>query len=230
MRTGLAVALLALAGGGPLQSRGKSREIPSFAGATSWLNSPPLTPDGLRGKVVLVDFWTFTCTNWLRTLPYVRGWAARYENHGLVVVGVHTPEFSIEKDLGEVRRSAMDFGIGYAVAVDNDHAVWRALENDYWPALYLFDARGNLRHRQFGEGGYEGTEQIVQQLLKETGDRDVPQGLTTVEVRALEQPADEVLSGRRRRTSGAIARSGSRLLAAPRVTRTEPGGSRRSLH
>jgi thiol-disulfide isomerase/thioredoxin len=133
-------------------------EFPSLGGATAWLNSPPLTPEALRGKVVLVDIWTYTCINWLRTLPYVRAWAAKYKDQGLVVIGVHAPEFELEKDLENVRRAVKDMGIVYPVAVDSDHAVWRAFHNEYWPALYLVDAKGGIRYHQFGEGEYERTE------------------------------------------------------------------------
>jgi thiol-disulfide isomerase/thioredoxin len=140
-------------------------EIPSLAGATTWLNSPPLSPESLRGKVVLIDIWTYTCINWLRTLPYVRGWATKYKSHGLVVIGVHSPEFPFEKDVGNVRRSAKEMRVDYPIAVDSDHGVWRAFNNQYWPALYLIDAKGRIRFHQFGEGEYERTERVIQQLL-----------------------------------------------------------------
>jgi thiol-disulfide isomerase/thioredoxin len=129
-------------------------EFPSLSGVTAWLNSPPLTPEGFRGKVVLVDIWTYTCINWLRTLPYVRAWAAKYKDQGLVVIGVHSPEFPFEKDLENVRRSAKAMMVDYPIAVDSDHAVWRAFNNEYWPALYLIDAKGKIRYHQFGEGEY----------------------------------------------------------------------------
>ena len=123
-------------------------ELPSLDGATTWLNSPPLTPAGLRGKVVLVQFWTYTCINWLRTLPYVRAWAEKYKDQGLVVIGVHTPEFEFEQDLDNVRRSVKDMGVDYPIAVDNDYAIWRAFDNNYWPALYFVDAKGRIRYHQ----------------------------------------------------------------------------------
>src|SRR5713101_8733800 len=129
--------------------------LPSFDGATEWLNSPPLAPGGLRGSVVLVQFWTYTCINWLRTLPYVRGWAEKYKDQGLVVIGVHAPEFAFEKDLNNVRRAVKDVRIDYPIAVDNDHVIWRAFDNQYWPALYFIDAQGRVRHHHFGEGAYE---------------------------------------------------------------------------
>jgi thiol-disulfide isomerase/thioredoxin len=117
--------------------------LPSLAGATQWLNSPPLTPAALRGKVILVDFWTYTCINWLRTLPYLRAWADKYKDQGMVVLGVHTPEFDVEHDLDNVRRAVKDLRVHYPVAVDNDYAIWSAFDNHYWPALYLVDAQGH---------------------------------------------------------------------------------------
>ncbi len=143
--------------------------LPSLAGATTWLNSPPLTPADLRGKVVLLDVWTYTCINWLRTLPYVRAWADKYKDHGLVVIGVHSPEFPFEHDVANVRRAAAEMRVAYPVAIDNDFAIWNALNNQYWPALYVVDAQGRIRHHQFGEGGYEQSERIIQQLLLEAG-------------------------------------------------------------
>ena len=139
--------------------------LASFDGATGWLNSEPLTPEGLRGKVVLVDFWTYTCINWLRTLGYVRAWADKYEDQGLVVVGVHTPEFPFEKDVENVRWAVADMDVRYPVALDPDFAVWRAFDNNYWPAVYIADAEGRVRHHHFGEGGYDEQERVVQQLL-----------------------------------------------------------------
>ena len=190
-------ALIAAAAGVALQTskKGALAGFPPLSGATEWLNSPPLTPEGLRGKVVLVDFWTFTCVNWMRTLPYLRAWDARYRDKGLVIIGVHTPEFGIEKDVGDVRRSAKELGVGFPIAIDNDYGVWNAFDNHYWPALYVFDATGHLRHRQFGEGGYEHAEQIVQQLLEEAGARDLDRRLSTLEVRGLEEPADVLALG-----------------------------------
>ncbi len=118
-------------------------EMAALNGATGWLNSPPLTTDGLRGKVVLVDFWTYTCINWLRTEPYVRAWAEKYKDQGLVVIGVHTPEFAFEHDAGNVRRAVKDMRIDYPVAIDSDYAIWNAFKNEYWPALYFVDAQGS---------------------------------------------------------------------------------------
>jgi thiol-disulfide isomerase/thioredoxin len=164
--------------------------LPSLAGATQWLNSPPLTPAALRGKVVLVQFWTYTCINWLRTLPYLRAWAERYQQHGLVVLGVHTPEFDFEHDLDNVRRAVKDLRVQYPVAVDNDYAIWSAFDNHYWPALYLVDAQGRIRHHRFGEGGYEESEMILQQLLAEAGSAAIGQQLVSANATGVEAAAD----------------------------------------
>ncbi len=166
-------------------------ELPSLGGATTWLNSTPLTPAGLRGKVVLVDFWTYTCVNWLRTFPYVRAWAEKYKDQGLVVIGVHTPEFGFEHNLDNVRRESSDFKVDYPIAVDNDYAIWGAFNNNYWPALYFIDAQGHIRHHQFGEGNYDQSERVIQQLLTETGRSDIGDQLVTVDPRGLEVAADE---------------------------------------
>jgi thiol-disulfide isomerase/thioredoxin len=139
--------------------------LPSLSGATAWLNSGPLDPAGLRGRVVLVDFWTLTCINWLRTEPYVRAWSRAYRDDGLVVIGVHTPEFSFEHDVDLVRQATQERGIDYPVAVDNDYAVWRAFDNHYWPALYFVDREGLIRDTHFGEGRYGRSEREIQRLL-----------------------------------------------------------------
>jgi thiol-disulfide isomerase/thioredoxin len=139
--------------------------LPGFDGATGWLNSEPLTAEGLRGKVVLVDFWTYTCINWLRTLGYVRAWWVKYADQGLVVVGVHTPEFPFEHEVDNVREAAKEMRVEYPVALDPNYAVWRAFDNDYWPAVYIADAEGRIRHHHFGEGGYEECERVVQRLV-----------------------------------------------------------------
>ena len=165
-------------------------DMPAFGGATGWLNSPPLTPAGLRGKVVLAGFWTYTCINWLRQLPYVRAWAAKYAGHGLVVIGVHTPEFAFEQHPDNVGRATKDMGIAYPVALDNDYALWGAFANHYWPALYFVDAGGHIRHHHFGEGGYQQSEMIVQQLLAEAGSGDIDPELVSVDARGIEAPAD----------------------------------------
>jgi thiol-disulfide isomerase/thioredoxin len=144
-------------------------KLPSLGSATEWLNSQALTPADLRGKVVLIDFWTYSCINWMRSLPYVRAWAEKYKDQGLVVIGVHAPEFAFEQNVHDVRRAAKDMRIDYPIAIDNDHAIWRAFKNEYWPALYFVDAQGHIRHRQFGEGEYEQSEMIIQRLLAEAG-------------------------------------------------------------
>jgi thiol-disulfide isomerase/thioredoxin len=143
--------------------------VRSLEGADGWINSAPLTADGLRGKVVLVDFWTYSCINCLRTLPYVKAWAKKYGAAGLVVVGVHTPEFEFEQQAANVRRAVDELGIAYPVALDSRYAIWRAFGNRGWPALYFIDAQGRLRHRQYGEGNYASAERLIQQLLKEAG-------------------------------------------------------------
>jgi hypothetical protein len=165
-------------------------ELPSFGGATGWLNSPPGTVAGLRGKVVLVNFCTYTCVNWLRQLPYVRAWAAKYSGQGLVVVGVHTPEFGFEHNPDNIRRALQDVRVGYPVAIDNDYAVWTAFDNHYWPALYFADTQGRIRHHHFGEGEYQQSEMIIQQLLAEAGSADVGHDLVSVDARGVEAPAD----------------------------------------
>jgi thiol-disulfide isomerase/thioredoxin len=169
--TQLGVSALAFAQSGRTAPGGLPVEgkMPSFGGATGWINASPLMSADLRGKVVLVEFWTYTCINWLRTHPYVRAWAKKYEDQGLVVIGVHTPEFPFEKDLDNVRRAVQDMSIGYPVAVDSDYAIWRAFRNQYWPAFYFVDAEGRIRHHQFGEGQYELSENILQRLLAEAG-------------------------------------------------------------
>ena len=174
-------------GPAPLSDEG---HLPGFDGATGWLNSPPLTAIDLSGKVVLVDFWTYTCINWLRTLAHVRAWAAKYENLGLVVVGVHTPEFPFEHDVDNVRQAATDMRVEYPIALDNDYAVWRAFSNRYWPAVYIADAQGRIRHHQFGEGGYQECERVVQELLREAGRDGVGDDLVSVAPDGLEAQAD----------------------------------------
>jgi thiol-disulfide isomerase/thioredoxin len=165
-------------------------QLPSLAGATGWLNSPPLTAAGLRGKVVLINFWTYTCINWLRTLPYVRAWAEKYKDHGLIVIGVHTPEFDVEHDLDNVRQAAKDLQVNYPVAIDNDYAIWDAFGNRYWPALYFVDAQGQIRHHRFGEGDYKQSEATIQRLLTEAGISDIGHDLVSVDARGVEAAAD----------------------------------------
>jgi thiol-disulfide isomerase/thioredoxin len=164
--------------------------LPGFDGAAGWLNSAPLAAEDLRGKVVLVDFWTYTCINWLRTLGYMRAWADKYAGQGLVVVGVHTPEFPFERDLDNVRQAVKDMAVEYPVALDSDYAIWRAFGNRYWPAVYIADAEGRIRHHQFGEGGYEGCERVVQQLLRDAGRDGVGDDLVSVADDGFEAQAD----------------------------------------
>jgi thiol-disulfide isomerase/thioredoxin len=165
-------------------------ELPSLAGATLWLNSQPLTPAALRGKVVLVDFSTYTCINWLRTLPHVRAWAEKYKDQGLVVINVQTPEFEFEKNIDNVRLASKQMGVVYPTAVDNDYAIWNAFDNHYWPALYIVDAKGRIRHHQFGEGDYERSEAIIKQLLAEAGQKSIGPDLAPVHESGAEVGAD----------------------------------------
>lgn len=169
---------------------------PPLDGATQWLNSKPLGEQDLRGKVVLVDFWTYSCINCLRTLPYVKAWAEKYRDQGLVVIGVHAPEFAFERDIGNVSKAMKDLGISYPVAVDNQYAIWRAFRNQYWPAHYFIDATGRIRHHHFGEGGYAESERVIQQLLKEAGSTRSAMGLTQVDAGGVQLAAsmDEVAS------------------------------------
>ncbi|KDP93192.1 cytochrome C biogenesis protein [Brevundimonas sp. EAKA] len=164
-------------------------QLPAFTGATTWINSPPLTPQQLRGKVVVVDFWTYSCINCLRALPYVRAWAEKYKDQGLVVIGVHTPEFAFEKSEANVRDAVRRLGVDYPVAMDNDFAIWRAFKNQYWPAHYFIDAQGRIRHHHFGEGDYEGSERVIQQLLKEAGAADVAADVVQIQAQGAEAAA-----------------------------------------
>jgi thiol-disulfide isomerase/thioredoxin len=159
--------------------------LPGFDGADGWLNSPPLGADELRGKVVLVDFWTYTCINWLRTLGYVRAWWEKYTEHGLVVVGVHTPEFPFERDVDNVRAAVEEMNVRYPVALDPDYAVWEAFANHYWPAVYIADREGQIQYHHFGEGAYDECEEAIQQLLGGIGD-----GLVSVALEGFEVQAD----------------------------------------
>jgi thiol-disulfide isomerase/thioredoxin len=163
--------------------------LPGLDGATGWLNSPPLTPEELRGKVVLVDFWTYTCINWLRTLGYIRAWHEKYKDQGLVVIGVHTPEFPFERDVDNVREAVADMNVEYPVALDPDYEVWEAFANRYWPAVYIADVEGRIRHHHFGEGGYEECERVVQRLLRDGGET-VGEDLVSVVPDGLEAQAD----------------------------------------
>ena len=165
-------------------------DLPSFTGATGWLNSEPLTPEGLRGRVVLVDFWTYTCVNWLRTLPYVRAWDAKYAAQGLTTIGVHTPEFDFEHDVDNIMAQARALDVPYPIAVDSDYGVWQAFANHYWPAVYIADVQGRIRYHHFGEGEYAMQEMVIQQLLHEAGAANVDLDLVSVDPVGLEVAAD----------------------------------------
>ena len=185
----LLTSLLAL--GIPLNAPAEdSRVFQRMNGATGWLNTPPLGAAELRGKVVLVDFWTYSCINWLRTAPYVRAWAEKYKDQGLVVVGVHTPEFEFEKNVDNVRRAVREMHITYPVAIDSDYAVWRAFSNNAWPAIYLIDAQGRVRYRHLGEEEYPQTERMIQQLLAEAGNPATARDLVMPEGRGAEAAPD----------------------------------------
>jgi cytochrome c biogenesis protein CcdA/thiol-disulfide isomerase/thioredoxin len=171
-------------------------ELPSLSGATQWFNTAPLTPESLRGKVVLVDFWTYSCINCIRSLPYVNAWAQKYRDHGLVVIGVHSPEFAFEKDPANVAKAIKDFGITYPVAVDSNYAIWQAFNNEYWPAHYFIDAHGQIRAHHFGEGDYVGSEDMIRRLLTDAGYKNLPGGYV--------QPG---ASGAEAASSGAVDRS-----------------------
>ncbi len=195
-------------------------EMPPLTGAVAWLNSPPLTTEGLRGKVVLVDFWTYSCINCLRSIPYVRAWAEKYKDQGLVVIGVHAPEFAFEQKIDNVKKAVADLGIGYPVAIDNDYAIWRAFGNQYWPAHYFIDAQGRIRHHHFGEGEYDESERVIQQLLAEAGKSSVSDRLVAVQAnRARKPPPIWPMRNRRKPISGSPGRRISSPPAVPSATR-----------
>lgn len=209
--------------------------LPSLAGATEWLNSPPLTVQSLRGKVVLIDFWTYSCINCLRSLPYVKRWYDTYRDHGLVVIGVHAPEFAFERDPDNVRRAVAELGIGYPVAIDDGYAIWRGFDNQYWPAHYFIDASGRIRGHHFGEGDYAGSEQVIRELLTQAGNEHLPPPVTASDAAPLpahgvEAAADpdqdlsgETYIGYRRAqgfsSPGGLARDRARSYAGPPVLR-----------
>ncbi len=174
----------------PFWQVGGQSELGSLARADEWLKSAPLAAPDLRGKVVLIDFWTYTCINWLRTAPYVRAWAEKYKDQGLVVIGVHAPEFAFEKNPNNVRWAVKEMRLDYPVAVDNEHIIWRAFKNQYWPALYFIDAQGRVRHHHFGEGSYEQSEMIIQRLLAEAGTDGIDREPVSVDARGIEAAAD----------------------------------------
>jgi len=174
------------AGGPPVEG-----DFPSLAGAVSWLNSAPLMPESLRGKVVLIDFWTYSCINCLRALPYITGWYERYKDHGLVVLGIHAPEFAFEKNENNVKRAVRDLEIKYPVALDNNYAIWQSFNNQYWPAHYFIDAKGHIRGHHFGEGDYDESETLIRQLLSEAGAHDLPPAVSDVQKEGIQASADE---------------------------------------
>ena len=185
--TGNAMVRTAVDAPAPLPVEG---QLPSLDGAVQWLNSPPLTAQALRGKVVLIDFWTYSCINCLRTLPYVKAWAQKYRDQGLVVIGVHAPEFAFERDIGNVKKAVHDLGVDYPVAIDNNYAIWRGFNNQYWPAHYFIDAQGRVRYHHFGEGNYAESERVIQQLLREAGAKQVAGGIADVQANGIQQAAD----------------------------------------
>lgn len=202
---------------------------PSLNGAVQWLNGPPLTTEELRGKVVLVDFWTYSCINCIRTVPYVRAWAEKYKDQGLVVIGVHAPEFAFEKKIDNVRKAIEDFKIGYPVAIDNDYKIWRAFENSYWPAQYLIDAKGQIRYHHFGEGNYRQTEQAIQDLLREAGNQMATTQPVTPETKGAEASPDlkNIRSGESylgyKRAVGFVSPGGLRADTANAYSVSQPG-------
>ena len=217
---------------------GKGRgEMASLETATAWLNSAPLTAAGLRGKVVLVSFWTYSCINWLRSQPYLRAWAEKYRERGLVVIGAHSPEFGFEKDLDNVRRAAQALRVSYPIAVDSNHTIWDAFKNQYWPAIYFIDAKGRIRHHQFGEGQYDRSEKAIQQLLVAAGYQGVGAELISVTGSGLEAAADwsslrspESYLGSRRRENVGEGKlnhwtlSGDWAVGSEAITLHSPGG------
>lgn len=212
-------------------------ELTSLDTATAWLNSAPLTAAGLRGKVVLVSFWTYSCINWLRSQPYLRAWAEKYRDRGLVVIGVHSPEFGFEKDVDNVRRAAQALRVSYPIAVDSKHAIWDAFDNQYWPALYFIDAKGKIRDHHFGEGDYDRSEKAIQQLLVAAGSQGVGADLVSVTGSGREAAADwstlrspESYLGSRRRESAGEGKlnhwtlSGDWAVGSEGITLKKPGG------
>jgi cytochrome c biogenesis protein CcdA/thiol-disulfide isomerase/thioredoxin len=165
-------------------------QLPALDGAVQWLNSPPLTTQQLKGKVVLVDFWTYSCINCLRTLPYVKAWAEKYHDQGLVVIGVHAPEFAFERDVKNVTKAMAELGINYPVAIDNDYKIWRAFDNQYWPAHYFADAKGQIRYHHFGEGAYDESERVIQELLREAGNNQITSQLIDANGKGVQQASD----------------------------------------
>ncbi|WP_110948113.1 cytochrome c biogenesis protein DipZ [Pseudomonas bohemica] len=187
---GMQVSGAMMAAKNSTQSLPVEGQLPPLDGAVQWLNSAPLTAEQLKGKVVLVDFWTYSCINCLRTLPYVKAWADRYRDQGLVVIGVHAPEFAFERDVKNVTKAMADLGINYPVAIDNDYKIWRAFDNQYWPAHYFADAKGQIRYHHFGEGAYDESERVIQELLREAGHNQITTDLIDANGNGVQQAAD----------------------------------------
>jgi thiol-disulfide isomerase/thioredoxin len=194
--------------------------MPDLGGAIGWLNSAPLTSQSLRGKVVLVDFWTYTCINSLRPLPYVKAWADKYKYAGLVVIGVHTPEFSVEKERANVQDAVRDLKVTYPVAIDSDYRIWEAFHNEYWPALYFIDAKGRIRHHYFGEGEYAEAERVLQELLKESGAAGLDEGTVGVAGEGVEAPPSAAVQSPETYVG---YRRGERFASLERLARGVPG-------
>jgi thiol-disulfide isomerase/thioredoxin len=167
-----------------------SSPLYSLSGATGWINSKPLTAKDFKGKVVLVDFWDYSCINCIRAIPYIRTWADKYKDSGLVVIGVHTPEFDVEKQMPNVQKAVQKFGISYPVAVDSNYSIWNAFHNQYWPAHYFIDAKGKVRDAHFGEGEYDQSERLIQQLLKEANGKSRPSAISSVDGQGVQEAAD----------------------------------------
>lgn len=183
-------AMMAMQGAAASQALPVEGVLPPLGGAVKWLNSPPLDAAALKGKVVVIDFWTYSCINCLRSLPYVKAWAQKYKDQGLVVIGVHAPEFAFERDLGNVAKAVRDLGITYPVAIDNNYAIWRAMNNQYWPAHYFIDAQGKVRYHHFGEGEYAKSEQVIQQLLAEAGSKNVSTDMVKADASGVQLAGD----------------------------------------
>ena len=186
-----AASILTAIAAGPQPALVDEGRMPDLGGAITWLNSVPLTDKSLRGKVVLVNFWTYSCINSLRELPYMKAWAAKYKDAGLVVIGVHTPEFSFEKEVPNVKQALLDLQLTYSVAVDSDYAIWQAFHNDYWPANYFIDGKGRIRYHHFGEGDYRDSERVIQQLLTENGATGIDSGAVKISADGIEAPPGE---------------------------------------
>jgi thiol-disulfide isomerase/thioredoxin len=231
---GVTIAALGALGSALRPALADEGRMPELGGAVGWLNSDPLTSKSLRGKVVLVDFWTYTCINSLRPLPYIKAWAQKYKDAGLVVIGVHTPEFSFEKERSNVRDAVRTLNVEYPVAIDSDHRIWEAFGNEYWPALYFIDAKGHIRHHYFGEGQYAEAERVLQELLKESGVSGLDEGVVRVAGQGVEaapsgtEQTSETYVGYRRGESYASperqARDAARTYSLPERLRLNQWG------